>query len=215
MIRPILAPATTRAGTLCPDSSPAAKRQSAIASLPGYAVALVLCLLCLTWTFKLWRADLHVPFVYGQDGLLTAAMVKGVIDNPWYWHNDYLGAPFGSDLYDFPQADGLHFLAFKGLALVYPDWAAAVNLYYLLGFPLTALTALFVLRRFRISFAPAAVASLLFTFLPYRLIRSEGHLFLSAYYLVPLMALVVLWLYLEPERFFRTRVTGRRTFPGW
>src|SRR5206468_2172279 len=105
MIRPIFAPATVPVQT-----GEASRRQSILRNVAGYLAALALCLLCLTWTLKLWRADLHVPFVYGQDGLLTAAMVKGVIDNPWYWHNAYLGAPFGSDLYDFPMSEGLHFL---------------------------------------------------------------------------------------------------------
>src|SRR2546428_742687 len=58
------------------------------------------------------------------------------------------------------------------------------------------------LRRFLVSFAAAILASLLFSFLPYKLIRTQAHLFLTAYYLVPLMVLVVLWLYLRPALFF-------------
>jgi hypothetical protein len=184
------------------------QEQSALQCLAGYVTALILCLLCLTWVLKLWRADLHVPFVYGQDGLLTAALVKGLIENSWYWQNDYLGAPFSSELYDFPMADNLHFLARKSIALVQSEWAVVVNFYYLLTFPLTMLAALFVLRHFRIGLAPAVLVSLLFTFLPYRLVRSEGHLFLTAYYLVPLMVMVALWLYLEPDKFFARRALG-------
>src|SRR5262249_35020786 len=54
-----------------------------------------------------------------------------------------------------------------------------------------------------LSYGPALAGSLLFAFLPYHFGRGEAHLFLSAYYLVPLMVLVVLWLYRGEGPLFR------------
>src|SRR5439155_6861220 len=117
--------------------------------------------------------------------------------------------PGSGQLYAFPMADGLHFLLIKLLSFTGLGFGAAINLYCLLTFPLTALSSLFVLRHFRVSAAPALVASLLYTFLPYHLYRGSGHLCLSAYYLVPPTVMVILWLYLDPWLLFEPKEGGR------
>src|SRR5205085_1170895 len=99
--------------------------------------------------------------------------------------------PTGLDMHDFPLVDNLHFLIIKLIGLAGASAALTLNLYYLLGFPLATLSALFVMRRVGVSVPIGLVASLLFTFLPYHFERGIWHLFLSAYYLVPLMVLVV------------------------
>jgi len=144
---------------------------------------------------KLWQADLTVPLHYGSDSLQVMAWIKGLVDNGWYLHNDTQGAPLGMDLYDFPSSDLLHWLALKGIALAVPNHVVAFNLYFLLGFPLATLAALFVFRRLRMPYAPATVLALLFAFQPYHFLRGPWHLFLCAYFLVPIMVLVVLRLY--------------------
>jgi phosphoglycerol transferase len=68
-----------------------------------------------------------------------------------------------------------------------------LNIFYLLTFPLVTISALYVLRQLNLSYATALFGSLLYTFLPYHFRRGEGHLFLSAYYFVPLVVLVLLW----------------------
>ena len=56
-----------------------------------------------------------------------------------------------------------------------------------------AFSALWVLRQFRVSWAPAAVVSLLYAFLPSRIFKGQGHIFLDTFYQVPLAILVALW----------------------
>src|SRR5438067_13483552 len=97
----------------------------------AYAAALGLCVAALVALLKLWHADLNVPFLYWYDGVLMNALVKGVLDNGWYLHNDFLGAPGALDFHDFPMADGLHFLVIKALGLVCPSHAAVFNLFFL------------------------------------------------------------------------------------
>jgi phosphoglycerol transferase len=142
---------------------------------------------------RLWQADLRVPFSYRGDALFFAMMVKAVVDHGWYLTNAQLGAPGVLALHDFPQADAVHLAAVKVMSLLSHDWALLFNLYFLLGFPLIALSAFAVFRQFRIASGPALAAALLYAFQPSRLIMGESHFFLTAFWQVPLAILVVLW----------------------
>lgn len=178
--------------------------------LAAYGAALFICLLVLTWVLRLWRADLAVPFSYSADTLLAQMWIKGMAEHGWYLNNPSVGLPGGLRMEDYPMADNLHFAAMKLLLLRGFAPVNAYNLYFLLTFPLTTLTSLFVLRRFQVAYGPALVASLLFTFLPYHFLRGEGHLFLAAYYLVPLMILVILRVYLGETPFLRAGTGSER-----
>ncbi len=160
-----------------------------------YAGTLATCTLILTWQLRLWRVDLRVPLAYTNDGLVSAMYVKAVMDHGWYYHIPSLGAPAGLDLADFPMADSLHFLLVKALALFTDDHVLVFNGYFLLTFPLTALSGLLVLRHFGVAPGPAAVAVLLFTFLPYHFFRGPHHLWLAAYFMIPPLVMVALWLH--------------------
>jgi phosphoglycerol transferase len=175
-----------------------------VKGLAGYVAVVAASLLILTWLLKLWRADLSVPLVCFNDPVFHQMMIKGILEHGWYLHNESVGVPFGLDLHDFPMADHLHFLMLKLLGLLCGDVFVTFNLYYLLTFPLTALTAQFTLRRLRVSYPAACVGALLFTFLPYHLLRL-AHLHLAAYYVVPLTVLVVVRLYLGQVAQFRAR----------
>ncbi|HUY35993.1 MAG TPA: hypothetical protein VMV69_24860 [Pirellulales bacterium] len=179
-----------------PSPSPlAAVRRRLAASIGVYFAAAGLCVLFLVRILKLWHADLSVPFDASWDALLHQMWVKSICDHGWFLHNPSLGAPSGMDMHDLPMADNLHFALIKMLSLVAGDFGTAFNLYFLLGFPLTTCTTLFVLRRFHVSLAPALSASLLYALVPYHFYRGENHLFLTSYFVVPLSMMVALWLY--------------------
>lgn len=170
-----------------------------------YAGTAALSLLILFWALRLWQADLSVPLSYGGDGVYYQMLIKGMIDNGWYLHNDRLGRPGTMELGEFPISDGwFHYLIVKLLGWVVHDAAVVFNLFFLLTFPLVALSALFVLRRLGVSPLVASAAALLFTFLPFHLMRL-CHLFLAAYYFVPLSVLVVVRLYQGQLPFGRGR----------
>ena len=165
----------------------------------GYAVAVVLSLLLLFPLLHLDQADLSVPFYHRGDALYYAAMIKGIVEHGWYFQNPDLGMPSGLLMYDALNSDNLHYLVLKGISFFTPDYAVVMNIYFLLTFPLTAVCALAVLRKFQLNYPIALLTALLYTFLPYHFYRGENHLFLSAYYLVPLAVLVVFRV-LEDER---------------
>jgi hypothetical protein len=163
------------------------------ATLPYFAIA-GLTVGILVVTLQLWKADLSIPLMDSSDGLWVQAWTRCVQDHGWFLHNPDLGAPWGSDLHDFPMAENVHFALIRLLAVVFRSPGFLFNFYCLLTFPLTACAALFVLRRIGIQDQLAAVASLLFAFLPYHFWRAFGHPFLASYYLVPFQVLVTIHL---------------------
>jgi phosphoglycerol transferase len=154
----------------------------------------VLSLLLMCFVLKLWRADLRVPMHYNGDALLHAMFIRGIIDNGWFWQNPYLGAPGGLKLYDFPAVDTSAAILLFLLSIFSSNAIIVLNIFYFLTFPLIAVSSLYVFRHFNLPFAPSLLSSLLNTFLPYHFMRDESHLFLSAYYFIPLVVMVLLWL---------------------
>ncbi|MFX4261822.1 hypothetical protein ACOBQJ_06445 [Pelotomaculum propionicicum] len=177
----------------------------------AYAVAVVLCLLILIWVMELWKADLNIPFRFKGDAILHGMYIKGLIDNGWFLHNSFVGMPTSLNLCDFPMADNFHFFLIKIISLFKPDYAFAMNSYFLLTFPLTTISTLYVFRQFKLPYASSIVVSLLFTFLPYHFLRGETHLFLASYYMVPLIVMVILWVYTEDTFLFNyDPVSGKK-----
>jgi phosphoglycerol transferase len=160
---------------------------------------------------ELWKSDLRVPFDYSGDALLHALIVKTTLDHGWWWVNPSVGAPGVLDLHDFPVPahDTVHLLLIKAMSLFSSDWAVLFNLYFLLGFPLITWSAMAVFRHFRVGYGPAIVAGVLYSFLPSRLIKGEGHLFLDVFYEVPLAVLVLLWVCGDNPPLVHDRKVGR------
>lgn len=179
------------------------RRGDVLAALAAMAFALAAAIVVL----ELWDADLRVPFTYTGDGTLNLVFIKDVLENGWYFENSRLGAPNGLELYDYPVINGetLNLLFFRILGLGTEDPALVMNLFFLLTFPLTALTAFIALRRLPVSRAISFVVALLFALLPYHFMRGEAHLFLSAYYAVPLGAYLAIAVFRGDTLFSRWR----------
>jgi len=169
-------------------------RQKWWREIAAYVAVIAVCFVVLVWTMRLERTDLRTPFTYQGDALFYHLVVKGVVDNGWFQSNPMLGMPYGLDLRDVPTSDNnLYFVLIKFISLFTSNYALVLNLFYLLGFLFTVLISFYVLRQFGISYFPAALCSLLYTFLPYHFVRGQHHLFLSAYFLIPLVVMVILW----------------------
>ncbi|UUZ83055.1 hypothetical protein LJK88_03580 [Paenibacillus sp. P26] len=95
------------------------------------------------------------------------------------------------------MADNLHFFVIKLISLFTKNFALVLNLYYLLTFPLTAFFSMVVFRYLKISSIISILCSQIYAFLPYHIMRGEAHLFLSSYYLIPLMLLILIWIQRE------------------
>jgi hypothetical protein len=140
----------------------------------AYPAVALLSLVAVVLVMQLWRANSRLPFAYLGEALYNGLLIKGILEQGWHLSNPALGAPTGLDLRDVPMSDNnLHFALIRPLALVTSNYARAMNAYFLLTFPLTALSALYVFRRFGLAAWPALCGSLLYTFLPFHFARGE------------------------------------------
>jgi len=155
----------------------------------------------LIWIMDLRKADIGVPFTYHGDALLCGSLIKGLIDNGWYLHNSFVGAPDGQYLYDFPVNANLDLIIMKIISIFIPNYAATINIYFLLTFILTTISTMLVLRHFNVSYSVSILGSLLYSFVPYHFLRGIGHLTLAAYYMIPAIVMVILWVSMSsPDR---------------
>ncbi|MEI8000027.1 MAG: hypothetical protein WCI50_01630 [Actinomycetes bacterium] len=163
----------------------------AFAALVGLAVV-----------WRLWDADLGIPFVYLQPdrGPLTYApdapfylmLAKGAISHGWFLSNPALGWPFGQALHEFPQGlDNLNLIVLQVFAWLTGNPSAAVNLLFLSTFVGIPVVTYLAGRRLGLSRLAGGVVALLFTFLPYHFARGTAHVFLSCSWLVPLAGLLL------------------------
>lgn len=164
------------------------------AEVGPYAAGAVLCLCALVAVLKLWQVDLSVPLYMEGDVLLSQLFVKNTLETGWYTTNPRGGVPYGLILYDFPLAEESHMLLIRGIGACSGNLFRVVNCFYLLGFVLSTVSTVFTLRWFGVRALPAVVAGVLFAFLPYHFWRTQGHLFLAAYYTIPPTVLVAAWL---------------------
>jgi hypothetical protein len=177
--------------------------------LAAYIVTIVLCLAILVNLLDLRKADLTTPFTYYGDALLYSMITKAIITNGWWLKNDSLGAPYGQEAYDIPQNDCFSYLLVKVLGLFTSNYAVVFNLFYLLTFPLTAISSFYVLRKFNVSRAPAIMASLLYSFTRPHFAPGQGHLVYCVFFPVPLIIMVILWVC--SEELSLTRIENGRT----
>lgn len=176
-----------------------------------YAGTLALTVIILFAGLRLDAIDLHAPLEYDRDVLLILPMVKATLERGFggHWRNERLGYPGIQELHDFPVIDHLHFAIIWVLGKVLPDCVVVYNAYFLLTWPITALTAMFALRVLKLTLPMAAVGGLLFAFTPYHYLRGENHFFLAAYWMIPLTWLPALAICQGNLPFFRRLPCGR------
>jgi phosphoglycerol transferase len=167
----------------------------AVAAALPYCATAVLALLCVVSMLHLWGTDLHVPISTPLgDYWFSALMVKSVLEFGTLWETPRIGYPGTGQLYDFPMSEGFHLLLIKAIGWVCSDPILSLNVYYLLGYVLASVCALALFQALGLPIVPSVGASLLYAFLPQHYLPGQAHPFLTAYYPVPLIVLVMIWL---------------------
>jgi phosphoglycerol transferase len=162
--------------------------------------------------YQLWRARIDVPFDLHGDARFNIMTIRNLIEQGWFQRSPRLGAPFGLDLHDFPLGgDNLQFVLLRLLAVTGGSAGAVMNAYLILTFVLVAVTSAFVLRWLGLSEAVAGVFAVAYAFLPYHFYRGEHHLFLSAYWCVPLAAYLAICI-VQERPIFQPRARAALTF---
>ncbi|MBN9121348.1 MAG: hypothetical protein J0I06_19720 [Planctomycetes bacterium] len=208
------APAPTEPAGAAEPEAPAPRPQPVAPAtlrerLAWYGGAMLLSCVLVTVGMQLWKRDLKAPFYYDLDALLYLPLVKTTIEHGSHWRTERLGAPGEQELYDFPIIDYLHFAFLWGLGRVFSDLLLVYNAYSLLTYPLTVLTAMWVLRWLKLSLPTAALGGLLYAFLPYHQERYHYHYFLAAYWWVPVSLVPALAITKGDFPFFRRGPDGR------
>ena len=205
----------TELGSPAPATAPVREPRSGARVLGtefGYAaIAGLLALAVALWSLRIWDANLNVPFRYAvvDDTKFYLMLIKGILDHGWFLTNHSLGAPFGQQLYDYPQgADNLNLFGLKLIGLITPHPGAVINVFLLATFVLDAAAACLVMRRLGVSPATSIVCAVLFAVLPYHWFRSDSHLFLSSYWSLPFTAYLFIAV-LDDRPLLARRAAGR------
>ena len=158
---------------------------------------------------RLWQAHWRVPWAYSGDGTANLEAVQSIMQSGWNLHTARVGAPFSGSTVDFPSGgESIHWLSLKLLGYVLRSPSLTANTYYLLSFFLIALTTYYVARYLGLSRAPSLLVAVLYGFLPYHELRGQIDLARAAYYWVPLVLLVMLWLVSWRTQLYRVSPGG-------
>lgn len=145
------------------------------------------------FSLQLWHFHLHIPLVWGSDGIFNLMLFKSVMHGGWIFTIHSIGAPRGTQFYDFPLGtDSLHMLVMKLIGLGTSDPVKAMNIVFLLTFPGNAVAGYVVFRWLRISVPVSVVCGILFTAVPDHLLEGAAHIFTSEYVGVPIGAWLIL-----------------------
>lgn len=135
-----------------------------------------------------WPAGLSLvmdyPFSYSGDALSSLWLTQRAMEG-WIFQNDRSGFPFGGSFLDYPGADSGSFLILKLAGILTGSSAAAINLFFLLGFAANFLTAYWVMRWLRIGRSLSFATAMLFTLSPFHFLRL-GHIFYTWYFGIPI-----------------------------
>ncbi len=194
---------------------PAASRiQGTLLACGLSAVVSTLALFTVT---DLGAGSLRVPFGYGGGGVdaqLYQAPIKSLHDTGNHWVTARMGAPGESNLYDHPMPEGLHFGTLWLFTRLSGDWPVAYNLFLLGHFPLGAVSGTWVLRRLGASVPGGVLGGVLFAYLPHHaVVMLSQHVFLGAYFPIPLALLVAVRLFDGQLAFLARDPITRRVLP--
>lgn len=156
------------------------------------------------WVHKVRPSDLKYPWgVFESDISGVYAMAQAAGQSWTGTTNKSMGAPFQADFSKVILIDDLHLFFIRILAHITDNPFTAVNAYYLLSFGLSAVLFMFASNHFSVRRFVSIPLALSYAWLPYHFSRMHvGHLFLAAYYMLPIGVLILqrLFQYLVDER---------------
>lgn len=173
---------------LSSDARDGARNKVSIkAELFAIFIALLLTVIALFYLYDLWNLNPRVPILYSGDGLLTLNALRNMQLGNWYWSTHNLGAPFGQDLHDFPAvAENFHLLVIWLGIKIFRDEVLTFNAFFFGTYLLTTAGGYLGSRILRLNRSAAILVGVVYSFLPFHFQHGPGHLFLSAYWAIPL-----------------------------
>lgn len=157
----------------------------------GPALSVVLSLLVAAQSLRLWEWRPGTPLSLTGDAPPVLVQVDAILRGNWYGLNHGLGAPFGLNQGRFTTVDLLNFATVRAIGVFSADPATVATVFFVLGYPAAALAAYWLARQLRCARPAAVVVGVLFSALPGHQ-EWFGHLWLAAYWMVPLGLWLVL-----------------------
>ncbi len=158
---------------------------------------IVVSLLFLFFTYRLWEKDFHTPIVYnGGDGVGALITIQKAIQGRGFFDFDFFCAPYGETLYS--QDYFFQYILIKFITIFTNDVGVVSNIFWISTYILTAITTYIFLKKLGCTWPTIIVGSTIYNFLPYHYFRLE-HFWLMGYYIVPLVGYMVLEMLEEQE----------------
>jgi phosphoglycerol transferase len=167
------------------------------------------------WVHRVRPSDLKYPWgVFESDISGVYAMAQAAGQSWTGTTTNSMGAPFQADFSKVILIDDLHLFFIRILAHLTSNPFTAINAYYLLSFGFSAVTFLYASNHFSVRRLISFPLALSYAWLPYHFSRMHvGHLFLAAYYMLPIGVLILHRLFQsllgEREKFFPTNTSKR------
>jgi phosphoglycerol transferase len=173
-------------------------------------LATILFLVIFFAVTKAWKLDIYSPLSYWGDALeMSAYMGRDYVFNDL---RERLAAPYGVE-HASSLRYGLNFLFQPNSTLfllsytIMRDVIPALSLYYLATFPLAFFSAYWVYGRLKLSDPFRFGSATLYALMPFHFQRNVNHLMESSYFLVPILAYIVI-LTFKARPYFHTYVEG-------
>jgi hypothetical protein len=160
----------------------------------AYLIVAAITTVLLIRLYHLYNADLNVPYSYSGDGMLWTVDIKNYINGGGLYYYPQLGAPFIAKFTTLPNFNLLYSLILLLLAHVSSSVGYIINYFYIFTFPLIGVTAFYALRKFGVGRLLAIFGSVLYAYLPEHMYRNINHLTLGNYFMVPIVAVILLWI---------------------
>ena len=187
-------------------------------SIATYIAVFVSAILGAVWVHRLTPQDFSYPWRVIDSDLSSSYSLAQATGQAWFGlTHQSLGAPYRADLSLAFIPDDLHIEIIRLITQISGNPFTGINLYYLLSFGFSAVTCLALFEHLKIQRWISAPLALAYSWLPYHFLRMDvGHIFLAAYYMLPIgvMYLLRLYEYLNgrQESFFPHKKTNRSIF---
>lgn len=158
-------------------------------------IMIVVLYIILFFSLELYNKNLKAPFEYSGDVVGVFSEIKNMTLGNGLFYNPNLAAPFGSNQALANKGYLLHYLFIYFIGVFTKDAALILNLFYLLSFGLVAFTAFISFRLIGFKNSICTVMAIVYSILPYHFFRYEQHIYLAAYYTVPLSCVVLIWFF--------------------
>ena len=182
-------------------------RDGHLRSALAASVCAALSLSAAVQALRLWEWRPGSPLELGGDATFFTVQIDELLHTGPQSASKRLGAPFGQNSGWFPSDDHLHFAIVKLLSIFSDSPFTVAALYFIIGFPASALTAYWLMRQVGAGRVAAVTGSVLFSVLPGHQEKFE-HIWLAAYWVLPLGIWLVVTVGLDRPLFRRADRRG-------